>query len=245
MRDYASDFEMLQSGVLCLVSGFHSKMLEDYVTAGVNKAKADYGNIHFRKIQKLKKFLYDSPLGSSLQALVEHGNTAMRSLTFKLNETEVKTLWLFLDFFIDKKINNKNFTESTSMFNYLISEIRYEIKHLHGREFFLYKKLVDIEEALGKVGFALADFTFSEKKDKANKKGIGEFYTIEVFEAGERHAFEQGTKAAEWLLRNINRPHIQKIAVKHKDSLGDAVFREMYYGISNDNYKAAHDLLRT
>ena len=108
----------------------------------------------------------------------------------------------------------------------------------------MYKKLIDIEEALGKVGFALADFNFAEKRDKANKNGTGEFYTIEVFEAGERHAFEQGTKAAEWFLRNINRPHIQRIAVEHKDSLGDAVFREMYYGISNANYKAAHELLR-
>lgn len=244
MRNYTSDFEMLQSGVLCLISGFHGKMLEDYVTAGIDKAKADYGNLHFRKIQKLKKFMYDSPLGSSLQTLVKHGNTAMSSLAFKLNDKEVKTLWLFLDFFIDKKINSKNFTESTAMFNYLISEIRYEVKHLYGREPFLYKKLVDIEEALGKVGFALADFNFAEKKNKADKNGIGEFYTVEVFEAGERHAFEQGVKAAEWLLQNINRPHIRKIATEHRVSLGEDTFREMYYGVSNENYKSAHELLR-
>ena len=226
-----SDFQMLKAGVLCSISGFHGKFLEDFVSSGLEAYFSECSALdvipHFRKISKIKKFMYDSKLGRSLQKIVLLGKSGMRMMDFVLSDDEVQTLWLFLDVILSVKLGNKSFVVSTSMFNYLISEVKYMEKDLNGKSEF-YKLLVDIEETLGQVGFALSEENFKLKLIEAEKKKLSEFYDMEVFEAGERHEFDKGVKIAEWFLENIKQPKITGIAEKHKCFLGDD-FDKMYY----------------
>ena len=83
-------------------------------------------------------------------------------MDFVLSDDEVQTLWLFLDVILSVKLGNKSFVVSTSMFNYLISEVKYMEKNINGKSEF-YKLLVDIEETLGQIGFALAEENFKLK----------------------------------------------------------------------------------
>ena len=229
--DLVSDYQMLKAGVLCSISGFHGKFLEDFVSSGLEAYYEECVTLdvipHFRKISKIKKFMYESKLGRSLQKVHALSKTGMSMMDFVLSEDEVQTLWLFLDVILSIKLANKSFIVSTSMFNYLVSEVKYMEKKLKGKSDF-YKLLVDIEETLGQVGFALSDENFKLKQIEAEKKQLSEFYDMEVFEAGERHEFDKGVKIAEWFLENIKQPKIQSVAEKHKAFLGDDFFK-MYY----------------
>ena len=229
--DLVSDFQMLKAGVLCSISGFHGKFLEDFVSYGLEayyeECSASDVIPHFRKISKIKKFMYESKLGRSLKQVVVLGKSGMSMMDFVLSEDEVQTLWLFLDVILSIKLSNKSFVVSTSMFNYLISEVKYMERDLKGKSEF-YKLLVDIEETLGQVGFALAEENFKLKQIEAEKKQLSEFYDKEIFEAGERHEFDKGVKIAEWFLENIKQPKIMSVSEKHKTFLGDE-FAKMYY----------------
>ena len=168
--DSVSDFMMLKAGVLCSISGFHGKFLEDFVASGLQAYHEECSALdvipHFRKISKIKKFMYESKLGRSLQKVTLLSKAGMRMMDFVLSDDEVQTLWLFLDVILSIKLANKSFIVSTSMFNYLISEVKYMEKNLKGKSEF-YKLLVDIEETLGQVGFALAEENFKLKQIEA------------------------------------------------------------------------------
>ena len=229
--DDLNDNDMAIAGCLCCIRGFHDRMLDEFIHAVKNAP--GFSELPFRKKQKALKVAYESRLGEALQKISGHAQKGMESLSFRMNDKDVQNLWLFLDIILSLKLSSKKekltYTTSTAMFNYIVTELKYQNKQNKK----IYTVLTDIEEQLGKLGMALADEKFERKIEEATKKGITEFYDLDVFEAAERAEFDKGVAIAEYYLKNIKKPRRELLAEKHKQFLGEE-FYKMYYG---ENYR--------
>lgn len=226
---------MSLAGCLCTIQGFHEKVLDEYITAIKNAP--GFSDLVFRQKQKVIKAAYHSSVGFALQNVINHAKHGMVCLDFRMNDSDVQSLWLFLDVILAEKLSNKKakltYTTSTAMFNYIVTELKYQNKTNKK----IYEVLTDIEEQLGKLGFALSDEKFERKQEEAKNKNVEEFYDIEVFEAAERAEFDKGVAIAEFFLKNIKREFRIKLAEQHKEKLGDD-FYTMYYGPNYNKEKA-------